>query len=113
MLESQGTGSIPPGGDGSAKTIWVYGYELLPPQHRDRLGRVSELLDDAHVAAGLTAETWGGRLVNGDEVTHILVVSDSPDRTREVNRQLEVELRNLGACFTLTIPLAVPAHHRA
>lgn len=113
MLESQGTGSIPAGEERRAKTIWAYGYELLPPQHRDRLGGISALLDDAHVEAGLIAEIWEGRLVNGDEVTHILVVSDSPDRKREVNRRLEAELRNLGAGFAITIPLAVPARHDA
>jgi hypothetical protein len=66
-----------------------------------------------------------GRIVLQQQVTHILVVSDSPARDHEANRRLESELRELQVDFSITAPLAVadgasrssttegPSSHRA
>jgi hypothetical protein len=57
-----------------------------------------------------TPDTWEGRLVLEDRVAHILVIASSPDLTRGVNRRIEAELARMGAGFTVTVPLAIPAH---
>jgi hypothetical protein len=98
MLELHGSSEI---------KVWAYSYEILPPQALDRLTRTLQVLEDGHSAAGLAGRKWEGRLVTDDLVTHILVVSDSPDQQREVNRRLEAELRKVGAGFSMTLPLAV------
>jgi hypothetical protein len=94
-------------GDGSAKTIWAYAYEIVPPQAEDRLRTVKTLLDDENSGARLGGGTWTGRVVREQQITHILVVSDSPEQDREVNRKLEAELTELKAGFRLTAPMAV------
>jgi hypothetical protein len=42
-----------------------------------------------------------------EHVTHILVVSDSPEQDLEVNRRVEAALSLLEAGFSVTVPLAV------
>lgn len=68
---------------------------------------IRTLLDDEKSNAKLAARTWEGRFLVEERVTHILVVSDSPDQDLEVNRRLEAELRKLEAGFSVTVPLAV------
>jgi hypothetical protein len=48
-------------------------------------------------------------LVVEEQVTHILVVSDSPNQDLEVNRKLEAELKRLDAAFVITTPLELPS----
>jgi len=88
------------------RTLWAYGYQLVPPIARDRMGPMEALLDDGHANALLAELTWEGRLINGDGITHILVVSDRPDQDLEVNRLMEAELNRLEAPFAMTA--AVP-----
>jgi hypothetical protein len=97
--------------NGAHRILWAYGYELAPPVSRDRLEGVQAVLDRGHSAAGLTAGVWEGRFINGDHVTHILVVSDTPAQDLDVNRWLEAELVRLETAFSLTPPLEV-AHRR-
>ncbi len=85
--------------------IWAYGYAFAPPIARDRLGPMSALLHAGHLEAKLASETWEGRFVNGDQITHILVVSDRPDQKRAINFRLEAELNRLGAAYTISLPL--------
>ncbi len=87
--------------------FWAYGYVFDPPIARDRLGPMEALLDKGHAMACLALKTWEGRFVNGDDITHILVVSDLPDQNLEVNQLLEAELNRLGAPFTVTQAVAV------
>jgi hypothetical protein len=94
-------GSIP------RRAIWTYGYALTPPVARDRMGPMRTLLDEGHEKARLASEVWEGRFVNGDGITHILVVSDRPDQDLEVNHLLEAELERLHAPFAMTRALAV------
>jgi hypothetical protein len=91
----------------SPKTMWAYAYEIVPPQPEDRLRAVKALLDHAHSEAQGRARAWAARLVLEPLVTHILVVTDSPEQNREVNRKLEAELLQLQAGFSVTTPLAV------
>lgn len=89
------------------RDIWTYGYVLVPPIAHDRMGPMEALLEGGHAKARLAALTWEGRLINGDDITHILVVSDRPDQDLEINQQLEAELDRLEAPFAITAPLAV------
>jgi hypothetical protein len=90
-----------------SKTRWAYDYRIVPAQPEDRLRTIRALLDQEHSDARRRARTWEGRLVLEEQVTHILVVSDSPDQDREVNRRLGLALNELRAEFLLTAPMAV------
>ena len=89
------------------KTIWAYAYQIMPPQEAKRLHEIKGLLDHAHTEAQRGARTWTGRVVVEEQVTHILIVSDSPEQNHEVNRRLEAKLQELNAGFTVTMPIAV------
>jgi hypothetical protein len=89
------------------KPAWAYAYQIVPPQPEDRLRAVKVLLDHEGAQARVRERTWEGRFVVEQQVTHILVVSDSPDQDLEVNQRLEEELRGLEAGFALTVPMAV------
>jgi hypothetical protein len=89
------------------QAVWAYGYEIDPPVALDQLGTIESLVDEEHANAKLSARTWQGRLVVDEKVTHILVVSDSPDQDRDVNRRLEAELKRLKALFLVTPPVAL------
>jgi hypothetical protein len=79
----------------------------VPPQPSRRLSTIRTLLKDATAAAHDEAHTWSGRLVLERGATHILIVSDDPERNHAINRRLEAELRQLDAAFFVTGPLAV------
>jgi hypothetical protein len=91
----------------SAKTLWAYAYEIVPPQADDQLNAIRTLLEKEHADAGQGARTWTGKLVSEQRVTHLLVVSDSSDQSREVNRRLEGRLTQLRAGFSVTLPMAL------
>src|SRR5712671_1828281 len=93
----------------AAKTIWAYAYQIMPPQGAKRLHAIKTLLDHAHTEAQSSERTWTGRVVVEEQVTHILIVSDSPEQNHEVNRRLEAKLQELNAGFSLTVPVAVVA----
>lgn len=46
-------------------------------------------------------------LVREDQVTHVLVLSDTPDRDQDTNRRLAGRLRELGIRYTVTLPMRV------
>src|SRR4029077_21052645 len=89
------------------KTVWAYAYQILPPQPAARLHSIKSLLDHAHADAQRVARTWTGRVVVEEQVTHILIVSDSPEQDHDVNRRLEAKLQELNAGFSITVPVAV------
>ncbi len=93
--------SLPP------KPMWAYAYELVPPQAEDRLHPIKTVLDREHSAARRGARTWVGSVVLEQQITHILIVSDSPKQNREVNRKLESKLKALKAGFSVTTPMPV------
>ena len=91
------------------RSLWVYAYQIVPPQPSRRLGAIRTLLKDATAARG-GARIWSGRLVLERRATHILIVTDTPGRNHSVNRRLEAELERLAAPFSVTAPLAVAGH---
>ena len=84
------------------KPVWAYAYQLSPPQLVDRLHTIQALLDEEHVLAQVKGRTWSGRVVVEERVTHILVVSDSPEQDHAGNQKLESELKELKAKFSVT-----------
>ena len=92
----------------SSPPVWAYAYELTPPQSAERLQAIQALLDDAVSAARREAHTWAGTVVLEEQVTHILVVSDSPEQNHEGNRRLESALKELGAGFSISVPMPLP-----
>ncbi len=101
------------GGSSPHRAIWAYGYALVPPVARSRMGPMEVLIKSGHATAVLASRTWEGRLINGDEITHILVVSDSPDQNLEVNREMEAELKRLEAPFSITAPITIDGRSRS
>jgi len=89
----------------SPRAVWAYAYQIVPPQPEGRLRALQTLLDHERTDAQSGARTWEGRLVLEQQVTHILIVSDSPDLDLAANRRLETELRRLKAGFAITAPL--------
>ena len=89
----------------SLESRWAYTYELLPPQLADRLRTIQPLLDGEQADALRSGRTWAGRVVPEEVITHILVVSDSPDQDHEGNRKLESELKELKAKFSVSVPM--------
>lgn len=90
--------SLPP------RVIWAYTYRLTPPQSAERLRKVKAMLAKAHRDAVARDGTWEGRMVVDERVANILVLSDSPDLDRDVNRRLEAELRAIDSGFAVTLP---------
>jgi hypothetical protein len=89
------------------KPAWAYAYQIVPPQPEDRLRAVRVLLDRERAQAKVGERTWAGHFVVEQQVTHILVVSDSPDQDLDANQRLEAELRGAEVGFALTVPMAV------
>lgn len=93
--------------DVPARSLWLYGYELAPPVLRDRMGGIQDVLDVGRSEAERAGRIWEGRFVNGDHITHILVVSGTPAQDLDVNHRLEAELARLDAGFSVTASLEV------
>ena len=89
------------------RSVWTYAYEVIPPQAERRMRFVLAILERGHEEARLEARKWTARLVQERTVTHILVVSDSPDEDGEFNHRLEAGMREVEAAFARTAPLAV------
>jgi len=94
-------------GGPSRRSMWAYGYAINPSLARDRLSAIESLLDEEHSNEKSGGRTWTGRLVVEEQVTHILVVSDSPDQNLDVNQRLEAELQRIEAAFSVTAPLMI------
>jgi hypothetical protein len=88
-------------------TVWAYAYEFMQPQAEDRMRGVQGLLNREKTEARKDARSWGSRFVTENQVTRILIVSDSPRQDLEVNRRLEAELGELKADFFITAALAI------
>lgn len=87
--------------------LWAYAYELLPHRATDRMGGILELVDQENADARRNARKWTARLVTEPQVTHVLVLSDTPDMDRDMNRRLEARLRELDVRFTVTLPMRI------
>lgn len=91
----------------AGRTLWVYGYEMIPPRQEERLTAIRGLLDRENLAAKRSARTWSARLVTEQQATHVLIVSTNAELDLEINRKLEAELKALGGEFVLTVPMPV------
>lgn len=91
----------------AAKPIWAYAYEIIPPQPEERFRPVKTMLDREHEEAVRGARTWVGSLVVERQLTHILVLSDSPEQDLQINRALEAKLTELKANYSVTAPMRV------
>jgi hypothetical protein len=103
-------GKRPATGDGTpsaGRTLWVYGYEMIPAHHAAGMTVIRDLLNRANDEAKQEDRTWTARLVTEQQATHVLIVSTSPEQDREINRRLETELKALGVEFLLTVPMPV------
>lgn len=89
------------------RELWAYAYRIVPPPAEHELGALQSLLNHEHAAALGRARTWTGKLVREQRVTHILVVSDSLDQHREINRLLEERLKRGHGAFSLTAPMSI------
>jgi hypothetical protein len=87
--------------------LWAYAYQLLAPRATDRMSTILELVDRENADALRNARAWTARLVAEHQVTHVLVLSDSPELDRDMNRRLEARLRELDVRFTVTLPMRV------
>jgi hypothetical protein len=92
------------------RVIWVYAYQIVPPQPSRRLGGIRVLLDEETAATQGLARLWSGRLVLERRITHILIVTDDPGQNEPINRRLVFELDRIAATYSLTLPLAVAGH---
>lgn len=90
-----------------ARTVWAYAYEFTQPQPADRMHAVQGLLDREKMEAKKNSRNWGSRFVTKEQVTHILVVNDSPRQDLEVNRRLEMEMGEMKAGFSITGAMAI------
>lgn len=93
--------------------LWVYAYQFAPPLAEEQFSAINALLAKEHSAARRAARTWTAKLVCEQRLTHILVVSDSPDQGRAVNRRLEGRLKRLQAAFSRTVPMVLADHEPA
>ena len=89
------------------KTLWVYGYEMTPPQPETQITAIRHILDRENNEAKRTARAWTARLVTRQQATHVLIVSATPELDLELNRKLEAELKALGSEFTVTVPMPI------
>lgn len=91
----------------SGRTLWAYGYQILPPHREQGMAALRRLLDQEHGQADDEARTWTARLITEPQVTHVLIISDSPELDFEINQKLETQLRALGVDFMVTDPIPV------
>lgn len=94
---------------GSASAHWVYAYQIEPPQPDAQFNKIKLLLRRAHFTAGRDDRMWASRVVLQTQVSHILIVSDSPSRQRAVNRALEAQLKLQGVTYLVSEPVPLPA----
>jgi hypothetical protein len=87
--------------------LWAYAYQLLPPRATDRMSRIPELVHQENADAVRDGRKWTARLIAENQVTHVLVFSDTPDLDGDRNRRLEAMLRELDVRFTVTLPMRV------
>lgn len=95
-------------GRNAPRALWAYAYQIVPPKAVDHLKEIEALLDDEHRQAKNTERTWRGKLICEEQVTHILVVSDTPDQSTSVNRRIEGRLKQLATGFSRTEPMPIP-----
>jgi len=89
------------------QALWVSAYEMVPPHAEHRMTAIRDLIDRENDDAQRAGRTWTARLVLEIQVTHVLIVSATPEMDLAVNHKLAAELRELGVEFVLTVPMSV------
>lgn len=89
------------------RTLWVHGYEMIPPHQAERMAAIRGLLDQENSGAARQDRNWTARLVTEETVTHVLIVTASPDENRDINQRLESQMRALGFSFHVSVPMPI------
>lgn len=89
----------------TGKPLWAYAFQMNPPQEEDRMERIRMLLDVENDEARLGPGKWVARMIVEPQVTHVLVVSDSPELNRKLNTRLEASLKDMDVRFYVTVPM--------
>lgn len=89
------------------RSLWTYAYELRPPHAERRMKAIRALLEDANGGAVKEARKWSGRLILENQVTHLLIVSDTPETDGDINRRIEDALKELEVRYSVTLPMPV------
>lgn len=92
----------------AGKTLWVYGYEMIPPHQKHGMKVIRGLLNEENSLAEKENRSWTARLVTEQRVTHVLIVASSPEVDKDINHRIESKLKELGFRFQLSIPMPVP-----
>ena len=87
--------------------LWTYAYEMRPPHAERLLKGIRTLLEQENGEAVREERRWVARMVSERRVTHLLIVSDDPERDRDINRRIEAALEGLDVGFSVTLPLPV------
>lgn len=87
--------------------MWTYAYQIVPPQPRERLRPIRDLLRAEHLAARRGHRVWSGKVVCDRVLTHILIVSDNLQHDDAINARIEAELRRLHSDFSITKPVVL------
>jgi len=104
---NNGTAAAETSAPSAGRPLWVYGYQMDPPQPEARMTSIRDLLDQENNAVARQGRKWTACLVADERVTHVLVVTSSPDLNLEINRRLESALKAMGIGFELSIPMPV------
>ncbi len=87
--------------------LWLYGYEMTPPHPEHRMAAIRDLLARESREADEEGRNWTTRLVAEPQVTHVMVVTSSPEASLESNQRLEASLRALGIRFQISVPMPI------
>lgn len=94
------------GRSSAAKTLWAYGYEMVPPHPEARMAEIRGVIDRQNDEAAREGRAWTARLV-ARRVIHVLIVSTNPELDVDINRRLEADLTQLGVQYLTTMPMRV------
>ena len=93
--------------NGPQGALWAYSYLIVPPGAEDEMKAIHTFLEEEQSEARRSERTWIGKLLSERRITHILIVTDSPEKSGDANHQLEVRLKQLKLGYTRTAPMAV------
>jgi hypothetical protein len=96
--------------DRSPRDLWAYAYLIIAPRAEYQLDGIRTIVEQENVNVKGGPRIWAGRLVLEKQLTHILVVCDSPEQNLKINLALEAELRSMNAEFFLTEAMTIPGY---
>jgi hypothetical protein len=87
--------------------LWAYVYQMLPPRTARGTEGIRALVNEENRDAQRSDRNWTARLVVEQQVTHVLILTDTPELDREFNLRLEAKLKEMEVPFAITVPLPV------